>query len=66
MEYADIKKEEHYVQVSIYKYGGDAQIWIYKNDFFAPPALQWKNNWELPFLSYLIPDSTTRDFEWSY
>ena len=26
MEYADIKKEEHYVQVGIYKYGGDTQI----------------------------------------
>ena len=37
MEYADIKKEEHYVQVGIYKYGGDTQIWIYKNDFLRHP-----------------------------
>jgi hypothetical protein len=27
-------KEEHYVQVNSYKYGDDAQIRIYKNDFF--------------------------------
>jgi hypothetical protein len=28
-------KEEHYVQVTIHKYVDDAQIWIYKNDFFC-------------------------------